>query len=77
MIHKNHEKHVFFIFLKVVRWGQKTEKNVCYYGHSNNRGEGNNSVGWKKKVKLIIALVGNVSNDNIGWISTNFIIYII
>ena len=30
----------------------------------------------EKKVKLIIALVGNVSNNSIGWISTNLIIYI-
>ena len=29
MIHKNHEKHVFFHFLKVLLWGQKTKKNVC------------------------------------------------
>ena len=45
----------------------------AYYGHSNNRSEWNNSVGWKKTVKLIIALVGNVSNNSIEWISTNFI----
>ncbi len=44
-----------------------------YYEVSNNRGEWNNSVGWKKTVKLIIALVGNVSNNSIGWISTIFI----
>ena len=31
------------------------------------------ALGGKKTVKLIIALVGNVSNDSIGWISSNFI----
>ena len=31
------------------------------------------ALGGKKTVKLIIALVGNVSNNCIGWISTNFI----
>ena len=40
-----------------------------YYGVLNNRGDWNNSVGWKKTVKLIIALVGNVPNNSIGWIS--------
>ena len=44
-----------------------------YYGVSNNRGEWNNSLGWKKTGKLIIALVGNISNNSIGWISTNVI----
>ncbi len=29
--------------------------------------------GGKKTVKQIIALVGNASNNNIGWISTIFI----
>ena len=46
---------------------------TTYYGVPNNRGEWNNRVGWKKTVKLIIALVGNVSNDSIGWISSNVI----
>ena len=46
---------------------------VYYYGDPNNRGEWNNRVGRKKTVKLIIALVGNISNNSIGWISTNFI----
>ena len=32
----------------------------------------NNSVGWKKTVKLIIVLVGNVPNNSIGWISIHF-----
>ena len=31
------------------------------------------ALGGKKTVKLIIVLVGNVSNNSIGWISTNFI----
>ncbi len=44
-----------------------------YYEDRNNRGGWNYSVGWKKTVKLIIALVGNVSNNSIGWISTIFI----
>ena len=45
---------------------------MCY-GVSNKRGEWNKSVGWKKTVKLIKALVGNVSNNGIGWKSTIFI----
>ena len=31
-----------------------------YYGDPNNRGDWNNSVGCKKTVKLIIALVGDL-----------------
>ena len=31
------------------------------------------ALGGKKPVKLILALVGNASNNSIGWISTIFI----
>ena len=37
-----------------------------YYGVPNNSAVLNNSAGWKKTVKLIIVLVGNVPNNSVG-----------
>ena len=49
--------------------------NHCYYSVPNKSAVLNNSVGWEKTVKLIIALVGNVPNNSSYWVKINNFCY--